>query len=103
MEDMISKIVDMDKKARDITAEAQKSKIDYENQIIQTKEKIKNDYLERAVERIKINQQTAQKKADESLKVIQAKNAAIIDNLEKTYSEKSDSWVDQIVNRVVGE
>ena len=103
MEDMISKIVDMDKKARDITAEAQKSKIDYEHQIIQAKEKIKNDYLERAVERIKINQQTAQKKADEALKVIQSKNAAIIDNLEKTYSEKSDSWVDEIVSRVVGE
>ncbi|MGN0470318.1 MAG: hypothetical protein ACI4GV_05325 [Acutalibacteraceae bacterium] len=103
MEDMISKIVDMDKKARDITAEAQKSKIDYEHQIIQTKEKIKNDYLERAVERVKINQQTAQKRADEALKVIQSKNAAIIDNLEKTYSEKSDSWVDEIVSRVVGE
>lgn len=103
MEDMISKIVDMDKKARDITAEAQKSKIDYEHQIIQTKEKIKNDYLERAVERVKINQQTAQKRADEALKVIQSKNAAIINNLEKTYSEKSDSWVDEIVSRVVGE
>lgn len=103
MEDMISKIVDMDKKARDITAEAQKSKIDYEHQIILTKEKIKNDFLERAVERVKINQQTAQKKADEELKLIKAKNTAIIENLDKTYSEKGDKWVDEIVNRVVGE
>lgn len=103
MEDMISKIVEMDKKARDITAEAQKSKIDYEHQIIQTKEKIKNDYLERAVQRVEINRQTAQKKADNELKVIQAKHAAIIENLDKTYSENSDRWVDEIVSRVVGE
>lgn len=103
MEDMISKIVEMDKKARDLTAEAQKSKIDYEQQIIRTKEKIKNEYIERAVERVKINQQTAQKKADEELKLIQAKNAAIIKNLDKTYSENGDKWVDEIVSRVIGE
>lgn len=103
MEDMISKIIEMDKKARDITAEAQKSKIDYEHQIILTKEKIKNDYLERAVERIKINQQTAQKKADEQLESIRSKHAAIIKNLDKTYSENGEKWVDAIVARVVGE
>lgn len=103
MEDMISKIVEMDKKARDITAEAQKSKIDYEKQIILTKEKIKNDYLERAVKRVEINRQTAQEKADRELKIIQAKNAEIIEKLDKTYSEKGDKWVDEIVARVVGE
>ncbi len=82
---------------------AQKSKIDYEHQIVLTKEKIKNDYLERAVERVKINTQTAQKKADEELKMIEAKNAEVIENLDKTYSENGDRWVDEIVSRVVGE
>lgn len=103
MEDMISKIVDMDKKARDITDEAQKSKIDYENQIILTKEKIKNDYLERAKKRIEINRQTAQKKADEQLKLLEVRNGAIIENLDKTYSENCDKWVDTIVDRVINQ
>lgn len=103
MEDMISKIVEMDKKARDMTAEAQKSKIDYEQQIIQTKEKIKNDFLERALKRIEINSQTAKKQADKQLEVIKEKNAAIIENLDKIYSEKGNAWVDKIVSRVVGE
>ena len=39
MEDMISKIIDMDKKARDMTNAARQSKIDYEKEIIHTKEK----------------------------------------------------------------
>ncbi len=102
MEDMISKIVDMDKKARDMTDEAQQSKVDYEKEIIRTKEKIKNDYLSRAKERVKINSQTAQKKADDELAVIEKKNAAIIETLDKTYSENCDKWVDEIVSRVVG-
>ena len=100
---MISKIVDMDKKARDMTDEAQKSKIDYEQQIIQTKEKIKNDYLERAKKRIEINRQTAMKKADERLKLLEEKNQNIIRNLDNTYSENCDKWVDAIVLRVAGE
>ncbi len=103
MEDMISKIVDMDKKARDITDEAQKSKIDYENQIIRTKEKIKNDYLERAKKRIEINRQTAQKKAEEQLQLLEEKNEAIIENLDKTYSENCDNWVNTIVDRVINQ
>ncbi len=103
MEDMISKIVDMDKKARDITDEAIKSKIDYEQQIIITKEKIKNDYLERAKKRIEINRQTARKKADERLKLLKEKNEAIIQKLERAYSENGDEWVDGIVSRVVGQ
>lgn len=103
MEDMISKIVDMDKKARGITDEAQQSKIDYEKEIIRKKEKIKNDFLERAKERIRINKQTAQKKADEELKLIEEKNAAIIAALDKTYSENHDKWVDRIVERVIAE
>ena len=103
MEDMISKIVDMDKKARGITDEAQQSKIDYEKEIIRKKEKIKNDFLERAKERIRINKQTAQKKADEELKLIEEKNAAIIAALDKTHSENHDKWVDRIVERVIAE
>lgn len=103
MEDMISKIVDMDKKARDMTSEAQQSKIDYEKQIILTKEKIKNDYLERAKKRIEINRRTAQQKSDEALAQIEAKNAAVIENLKKTHSENHENWVDEIVSRVLAE
>ncbi len=103
MEDMIAKIIDMDKKARDLTDEAQRSKISYEQEILRTKEKIKNDYLSRAKERIEINRQTAQKKADEQLKTIEQKNDTIVRKLDSCYSENGDKWVDEIVRRVVGQ
>lgn len=102
MEDMISKIVDMDKKARDLTNEAKQSKIDYEKQVLEKKEKIKTDFLERAKERVKINKQTAQKKADEELAQIKMKNAAIIETLDRTYAEHKDEWVSEITARAVG-
>ena len=102
MEDMISKIIDMDKKARDMTNAARQSKIDHEKEIIRTKEKIKNDYLERANERIKINTQSAQKKADDQLAVIEKKNEEIIGKMNEAYKNNKDKWVDEIVSRVTG-
>ncbi len=102
MEDMIAKIVDMDKKARSLTNEVKQSKIDYERQVIQTKETIKNNFLEKAKERIKINEQAIQKKADEEIARIEEKNAAIIKSLDDTYSANKDKWVNELVLRVVG-
>ena len=77
------------------------SKVNYENEIIHTKEKIKNDYIERANERIKINTRLAQKTADEKLAALEKKNAAIIDHLDKENKENRDRWVNEIVQRVI--
>lgn len=103
MEDMIAKIVEMDKKARELNEKAQKTKIDYEHQVVIKKETIKNDYLERAKKRIAINQQTAQKRADEKLSGIQAKNQAVSERLERSYADNGDKWVDEIVSRVIAD
>ena len=103
MEDMISKIIDMDKKARSLTDEAQKSKLDFEKDSLQKKEQSKNDYLARAKERIEINKHTAQKKADQQLEVIEKKNNAVIENLNSDYEKNGSKWVDEIVARVVGQ
>ena len=99
---MISKIIDMDKQARDMTNAARQSKLDHEKEIIRTKEKIKNDYLERANERIRINTQALQKKADEKLAVIEKKNEEIIGKMNEAYKNNKDKWVDEIVSRVTG-
>ncbi len=102
MEDMISKIIDMDKKARDMTNAARQSKLDHEKEIIRTKEKIKNDYLERANERIRINTQALQKKADEKLAVIEKKNEEIIRKMNEAFDANKAKWVDEIVSRTIG-
>lgn len=100
MEDMIAKIIEMDKKAREMNDEAQRKKLDYEQHIIRKKESIKNDYLERAKKRIAINQQTAQKKADSTLAMIRERDEAIIRELEQSYEKNCDAWVNTIVAHV---
>ena len=101
LEDMIAKIVEMDKKARDMTAEAQKDKLDFENKVIEKKESIKSEYLERAKKRIAINQESAQKRSDAELKLVEERNNEIIARLDSAYDQNCDKWVDEIVARVV--
>ncbi len=101
MEEMIARIIEMDKKAREMNETALNTKLSYENEVLLTKEKIKTDYLERANKRISINQQTAQKRADEKLSAITAKNQAVIERLEKSCSENAEKWADEIVERVI--
>lgn len=103
MKDMISKIIDMDQKARDISAEAQKSKVDVAQEVSEIKEKIREDYLARARERIKKNQKIEKKSADEEWELISKKHKKIIEDLDKTYSEKCDEWINTIVKRVIEE
>ena len=101
MEEMIARIVEMDKKAREMNETALKTKLSYENEVLLTKEKIKHDYLERANKRIVINQQTAQTRADEKLAAITEKNQAVVERLEKAYNENAEKWADEIVARVI--
>ena len=101
MEEMIARIVEMDKKAREMNETALKTKLSYENEVLLTKEKSKHDYLERANKRIVINQQTAQKRADEKLAAITEKNQAVVERLEKAYNENAEKWADEIVARVI--
>ncbi len=98
---MIAKIVEMDKKARDMTEEAQKDKLDFEKKVIEKKENIKRDYLERAKKRIAVNQESAQKRSDAELKLVKERNSAVIARLDSAYDRNCDKWVDEIVARVV--
>ena len=58
MEEMIKRIIDMDKKAREITDAAQQEKIDCEKEIAQKAAQLRSEYLERARRRIQVNAET---------------------------------------------
>lgn len=103
MKDMISKIIDMDQKARDLTDEVQKSKVDTAQEVAIMKEKIRENYLNRARKRIKLNQKTEQEAANNEWDLICKKHKKILENLENTYSKKSDEWINTIVKRVIEE
>jgi predicted ABC-class ATPase len=103
MKDMVKQIVDMDRKAREITDAAQLEKVNSEKEVAQKREEIRAEYLERARKRISLNEPKERAAAEEEWKTVAQKNAVLSQNLDDLYKEKGDEWVKTIVARVIGE
>ncbi|MCQ4022881.1 MULTISPECIES: hypothetical protein [unclassified Ruminococcus] len=101
MEDMLAKIVEMDEKARELTEEANREKVNSEADIAKAKEDVYNNYIEKARKRIAKNEITERKAADEELEKFKLKQKESLERLEKTFSENCDKWVDGIVTAVI--
>ena len=103
MKDMISRIIEMDKTARDLTQRAQKDKINLENEIKVKKDEIRNEYLERARKRLALNENTERKLAEEQKLKIISNCENISHSLDELYAQNSEIWVNAIVKNVLGE
>ena len=103
MKDMIAEIVNMDQKAREMTAEAQRSKVNVQQEINELRKKIREEYLTRARKRMELNKKTEKKAAADAWKSIRAKQLRISKKLNSTYAKNGSMWIDTIVKRVIGE
>ncbi|HIQ80526.1 MAG TPA: hypothetical protein IAD32_04485 [Candidatus Scatavimonas merdigallinarum] len=101
MQDMIAKIVEMDEKARELTAQAQREKATSEQDIVKAKEKIYNDFIERARQRIKINEKTERKIAQDRLENTALAQEECLQAMEALYQQNGDRWIEEIVKQVL--
>ena len=102
MQDMIKKIVDMDEKAQEITEEAKRSKALSAQEIAETKERIRENYLARARKRIELNRIQEKNQARQILADAEKKYEVQLIKMQELYRQ-GGNWVDAIVGRVIGE
>ena len=103
MQDMIKKIVDMDEKAQEITEEAKRSKALSAQEIAETKERIRENYLARARKRIELNRIQEKNQARQILSDAEKKYEVQFIKMQELYRQQGGNWVDAIVGRVIGE
>ena len=101
MEDMIGKIIQMDKEAREGLTKAKQLKIDSERKISDIKEQRRNEYIDRARTNIKVLEKEERIKAAVRLKVIENSYEQKYDRIEKVYYDNKDAWINAIVERVI--
>ena len=101
MDDILTRIIETDEKARDITKKAQSDKIEKEQLILKEKETIYNEYIELAKSRIgkdiKKTKEKEKEKLDEAVKL----NDQIKEKMQKHFDENKDRWVKEIYNNVI--
>ncbi len=103
MQDLLKQIVEMDKKAREITDAAQREKIDSEKDVVRSREDIRKKYLEEARSHIKKNEPQERAIAEAEWLETKKRNEELSRGLDRLYSENGDKWVNEITARVTGE
>ncbi|MBQ2971786.1 MAG: hypothetical protein IJO20_01880 [Ruminococcus sp.] len=101
MQDMLKKIIEMDEQARLVKEQAQKDKAATEQEIIETKKKIYDDYIERAKDRVRKNLEVNKEKAEKQWEETAAKHQQITERLVQMDKENHETWVDEIVKNVI--
>lgn len=100
MQDMIKRIVDMDKRARELTEEARSRRAGSTEAVARKKEEVRKNYIDLAQKRIEAIERSEMRDAQEYWEEIEAKHAGIADRLDLAYEENKDEWVSELVERV---
>ncbi|HHZ05260.1 MAG TPA: hypothetical protein GX401_00490 [Clostridiales bacterium] len=101
MQDMLTKIVDMDEKARQLTEEAERAKVASQQEIEASSAKIHDEYLERARKRIQINQVLERDAAENQWLKTKAGQEKAAQAMDELYCQKGQQWIDSIVQNVI--
>lgn len=101
VKDMINKIIERDKQARESLIEARQLRIDSEQKISDMKAKKRDEYLERARANIKSLEKSEKVKAVVKFKAIENLYARKTEKIEKIYEKNSKEWTDELFKRVI--
>lgn len=101
MEDMIKRIIELDRMAKENLTRANQLKVDSAQKISDIKEQKRAEYLERARANIKSLEKEEKVNACLRLKVIENSYRQKYDRIEEIYAKNKNKWVETIVNRVI--
>ena len=101
MEDMIKRIIELDRMAKENLTRANQLKVDSAQKISDIKEQKRAEYLERARANIKSLEKEEKVNACWRLKVIENSYRQKYDRIEEIYAKNKNKWVETIVNRVI--
>lgn len=102
MQNLLKQIVEMDRKAREITDSAEQKKADSEKEIAERKEEIRRSYLEKAHTRITANEPLERAAAEKEWQGKNEKNEILLKKINDLYAENGDRWVNEITKRIIG-
>lgn len=101
MQNMIREIVDMDRKAREITEAAQQEKLNSEKEVAEKREQIRTEYLTKARERIALNEPHEREAAEKVWRTVEARQNEISAKLDAQFAENGERWAAELARRVL--
>ena len=101
MDDLISKILQMDETARKMEEEAQAEKIASREEVKKKRQEVYDEYLESAKVHVEQYKKTAVKASEEEWEITKKHYDSVSQKMEKTFKSNKERWVDNIVSAVL--
>lgn len=103
MDDIISKILEMDEAARKLEDEAQAEKIASRDEVMNKRKEVYEEYLSSAKDHIESFKIAAKKTSDEKWIKIEKHYEDISASLKKKFDKNKEQWINEIVNGVISD
>ena len=101
MEDMIKRIVDMDRRARELTDRAKARRTRSAEYVAKHKEKVRLEYETMARNRIEVIRSDEESLAKRRIEESEERHLKNSKRLTELAAEKRDGWIDEIVRRTI--
>lgn len=101
MDDLISKILQMDETARKMDEEAQAEKIASREEVKKKRQEVYDEYLESAKAHVEQYKKSAAEASEKEWSVTKKHYDDVSQRLEKTFNKNKEKWVDEIVSAVL--
>lgn len=102
MEQVINKIIEVEKRAVQIMDEARKIKDELPNQIKKDADALNALYLEKEKARIEKVRESEKAYFEQSSAELDERKKIDIEKMQKAFDENADKWVDILFNRITG-
>ena len=103
MDEIINKILDIDRQAEERLLQAEKDKTKILNEAKLQEMEIKENCILRADDRIEKVESSEKKSADEQIEKITSEMKAKMADLDKLFNDNKEKWENEIFHRIVGE
>lgn len=101
MENMLKRIMDMDRQAQKIIDAARQEKLEAERTIARQTEELRESYLDRTRRRIQINAENERTILRQNWRRKEAGYQKQKRQMEQTFAEKGDEWAAALADRVI--
>ncbi len=101
MENMIQKILEIDTKAREMTAKSEAVRTEAKSSLNHKKEEMRRQFTEKMQARIAEFEKSERKAAEEQIEKNSEQSKAVMEQLNRTYEDKAEEWVDMLFKRSI--
>ena len=100
--ELITRIIEAEQKAQQLAGQAKDKKLHLPEELRESMASMRQTYFDRANRRIMMVREREMSHTDEKMSALEVMHKIELENMEKTFAENRDEWVEKLFSMIVG-